>query len=292
MCGRLSYFTCVFIATGWVGVNRFMLQLAAIWAECVCLCLFAAVWSWTSSSRRTSCSRWWRGFALWRTATSPLCLTPRRPSPPPRNASPKLTPRSTLAGNFGSCEKRHDSFLPNHAQDLCVRPGICLLYPSSSVLSHLLGFFVDLLTTGYRTSRLSEMTGCVMGHKCGFHGYFTMSCLPKKTDSELFWTNFFKQGVKLHQGIIFGDQQGEKTNLISHCLFAYIFLADVYGVPFYDNGSVIVTFIFTSRDFVFLPSLQERLAGQPQRSEVYINSISPYCKAQLTLFRICFLQNN
>lgn len=70
----------------------------------LCLCVFAAVWSWTSSSRRTSCSRWWWGFALRRTATSPLCLTPRRPSPPPRNASPKLTPRSTLAGNFGSCK--------------------------------------------------------------------------------------------------------------------------------------------------------------------------------------------
>lgn len=70
----------------------------------LCLCVVAAVWSWTSSSRRTSCSRWWWGFALRRTATSPLCLTPRRPSPPPLNASPKLTPRSTLAGNFGSCK--------------------------------------------------------------------------------------------------------------------------------------------------------------------------------------------
>lgn len=34
----------------------------------------------------------------------PPCLTPRRPSHRPQNASPKLTPRSTLAGNFGSSE--------------------------------------------------------------------------------------------------------------------------------------------------------------------------------------------
>lgn len=44
------------------------------------------------------------------------------------------------------------------------------------------------------------------------------------------------------------------------CLFAHIFLADVYGVPFYDKGSVIVTVLIISWDFVFPPSLQERLA--------------------------------
>ena len=99
--------------------------------------------------------------------------------------------------------------------------------------------------------------------------------------------------MKLHQGNIFGDQQGEKMNFISLCLFAYIFLADVYGGLFDDNGSVIVTFLFTSWDFVFLPSLQVRLAIHPRCSEVYyIDSISPYCKAQLTLFRIHFLQRN
>lgn len=57
-----------------------------------------------------------------------------------------------------------------------------------------------------------------------------MSCLPKM-DSELFLTNFFEHGVKLHQRNIFGDQQGEKTNLISLCLFAYIFLADGLRSP-------------------------------------------------------------
>lgn len=67
---------------------------------------------------------------------------------------------------------------------------------------------------------ISEMTGCVMGHKCGFHGKFKMSCLPKM-DSEIFWTNFFEQGVKLHQGNIFGDQKCEKTSLIS--VYLHIF---------------------------------------------------------------------
>lgn len=92
--------------------------------------------------------------------------------------------------------------------------------------------------------------------------------------------------MKLHHSDIFGDQQGEKKNLISLGLFAYIFLADVFGVLFYDNGLVTLTFLFTSWDLP--PSLQERLATQPRCSEVYINSISPYCKAQLTLFRILF----
>lgn len=73
----------------------------------VSLSVCGAVWSWTSSSRRTSCCRWWRGCAPRRTPTSPLCLTPRRPTPPPPNASPKQTPRSTRAGNSGSCEKRY-----------------------------------------------------------------------------------------------------------------------------------------------------------------------------------------
>lgn len=105
----------------------------------VFLSVFAAVWSWTSSFRRTSCSHWWRGFAQRRTATFPLCLTPRRPSPPPQNASPKLTPRSTLAGNFGSYEKTQDRLLrrATDAQDLRIRPVVhtCLVYPPSSDLS-------------------------------------------------------------------------------------------------------------------------------------------------------------
>lgn len=102
----------LFTATGRGGVSRCRQHLTTVWADCVPVCFFAAAWSWTSSSRRTNCSRWWRGFALQRTATSPPCLTPRRPSPPPRNASPKLTPRSMLAGNFGSCEHTESSLPP------------------------------------------------------------------------------------------------------------------------------------------------------------------------------------
>lgn len=103
--------------------------------------LFAAVWSWTSSSRRTSYSRWWRGFALPTTPTSPPCLTPRRPSPPPRNASPKPTPRSTPAGNFGSFENRRITHPATGAQDLCIRLLVkyLIVYPSS-----FLGFLASL----------------------------------------------------------------------------------------------------------------------------------------------------
>lgn len=61
-----------------------------------------SVWSWTLSSRRTSCSRWWGGCAQWRTHPSPRCLTLRRPTPPRPNARPKPRPRNTHAGNCGS----------------------------------------------------------------------------------------------------------------------------------------------------------------------------------------------
>lgn len=82
----------------------------------------------------------------------------------------------------------------------------------------------------------------------------------KKKDLELFWTNSFKQGVKLHQGNRFGDQQGEEMNLISLCRFAYIFLADIFGDLFYDNGSVIVTFLLFTSSGLLLSGLQERPA--------------------------------
>lgn len=83
-------------------VNGSAQRLVTVWPDY--LCFFDAASSWTSSSRRTSCSHWWRGYALQRTVTSPLCLTHRRPSPPPPNASPKGTPRSMHAGNCGSCK--------------------------------------------------------------------------------------------------------------------------------------------------------------------------------------------
>lgn len=82
------------------------LPRVTVWPDYLC---FDAASSWTSSSRRTSCSHWWRGCAPQRTATCPRCLTHRRPSPPPPNASPKGTPRSTPAGNCGSCRKKGSS---------------------------------------------------------------------------------------------------------------------------------------------------------------------------------------
>lgn len=171
------------------------------------------MWSWTSSSRRTSCSRWWRGCALRRTATSPSCLTPRRPSPPPRNASPKLTPRSTLAGNFGSCENTgpSPSPLPMHR----IYAAVCSFIFFFWVI-HRLPFY-HIYSAFCRPGNhwilnpISEMTGCVMGHKCGFHGKFKMSCQLISS----------KQGVKLHQGNIVGDQKCEKTSLIS--VYLHIF---------------------------------------------------------------------
>lgn len=93
----------------------------------------------------------------------------------------------------------------------------------SLVWSHHLGFFFWRPFNQWILSCISEMTGCVMGHKYGFHGKFTMSCLPKM-DSELFWTNFFKQGVKLHQGNTLGNEKCEQEEL-DFCLLAYIFLS-------------------------------------------------------------------
>lgn len=81
-----------------------------------------------------------------------------------------------------------------------------------------------------------------------------------------------------------------KSSLISVYLHIFFELTSM-EVVFFDKGSETVIFLFTSRDFVFPPCLQERLASQPQCSEVYINSISPFCKAQFTLVRIHFLQN-
>lgn len=136
-----------------------------------------------------------------------------------------------------------------------------------------------------------EMTGCVMGHKCGFHGKFKMSSLPKWIQS--YFEHIPSKRVWNYTSATYLEiSKVRRQNFIFLCLFAYIFLADIYRVLFCNNGSVTVTFLFTSWDFVYLPSLQERLAIQPRCSEVYINSISPYCKAQLTLFRIHLLQNN
>lgn len=110
----------------------------------VCLRFIAAVWNWTSSCRRTSYNHSWRGFVLQTMPTSPPCLTPRRPSPPPQNESPKLTPRSTLAGNFGSCENTEPSPTSAfNAKDLSVIH-IFLVYPSASV--KLDPLFLDLVT--------------------------------------------------------------------------------------------------------------------------------------------------
>lgn len=137
----------LFTATARGGVNSCMQHSTTVWADCAPLCFFAAVWSWTSSSRRTSCSRWWRGFALRRTATSPPCLTPRRPSPPPRNASPKLTPRSMLAGNFGSCEHTGPSLPRDQHAGFMRPPGRLYLFALSIVLRFITWLFVDLVTS-------------------------------------------------------------------------------------------------------------------------------------------------
>lgn len=163
-----------------------------------CLGFFAAVWNWTSSCRRTSYNHWWRGFVQQRIPTSPPCLTPRRLSPPPQKESPKLTPRSTLAGNFGSCEKMEpcptSAF---NAQDLSV-VHICL------VIHHLLfnhifwDFFVDLVTdlNGeldmwiLADERMCDRNVDTMDNsKC--HA-------DQKCDSDLFLTHFLKLGVKEH----------------------------------------------------------------------------------------------
>ena len=63
--------------------------------------LSVAVWSWTLSSRRINCSRWWRDCAQWIIHNALLCLTPTRCSPPPQNASQRLSPKSMPAGNSG-----------------------------------------------------------------------------------------------------------------------------------------------------------------------------------------------
>lgn len=62
----------------------------------------------------------------------------------------------------------------------------------------------------------------------------------------------------------------------------------VYWIVTHD-GSATVTFLFSSWDFP--ASLQERLEGEQQWTEVYINGISPYCKAQLTMVGHVFPQN-
>lgn len=102
ICTRKIQFVWNVLQTGDDAMAASMQPLASV--DSLCLCLFAAVWSWTSSCRRTSCSRSWRGSAPRTRPTSPLWLTRGRPSPPPPNASPNQTPRSTLAGNFGSYE--------------------------------------------------------------------------------------------------------------------------------------------------------------------------------------------
>lgn len=218
----------LFIATGRGGVNSRMQHSTTVWADCAPLCFFAAVWSWTSNSRRTSCSRWWRGSALRRTATSPPCLTPRRPSPPPRNASPKLTRRSMLAGNFGSCEHTGPPRPRNRRAGFMRPSGRPYLFALSIVLRLTTWLFADLATSIngalhhwilnplLRDDRMCNGTQVWIPRKIQNvmltkNGFWTW----------LFWTNFFKQGVKLHQGNIFGDQQGEKTNLIS--LYLHIF---------------------------------------------------------------------
>lgn len=159
-----------------------------------------------------------------------------------------------------------------------------------------LWLFVDPVTCSYGELHhwnplLRDDRMCNVGHECGFHGKFKMSSLPKWIQS--YFEHISSNRVWNYTRATYLEiSKVRRRNFIFLCLFAYIFLADVYGVLFYDNGSVTVTFLFTSWDFVYLPSLQERLAIQPRCPEVYINSISPYCKAQLTLFRIHFLQNN
>lgn len=170
--------------------------------QCNVFCLFVIVWSWTSSCRRTSCSPWWRGSVPRRRPTSRPCLTPRRPTRPRPNASPKPIPRSTLAGNFGSFEKHYNTHLftatgllhPSRRQYLIVYPFRFFFFTSSRIP------FIDLsamgcwiLTSfwGDRISNLEANVDCVENVQC--HAY-------QKWIWKLFWINFFKQGVKLHQG--------------------------------------------------------------------------------------------
>lgn len=117
------------------------------------------------------------------------------------------------------------------------------VYPSSSVFLQT-WCRMESATAGYWESPVRDDRIC-NGTRVRIPWKILNVMLTKKRIQSYFWTNFFKQGVKLHQGNIFGDQRGEKTNLISLRLFAYIFLADVYGVLFYDDGSVTVTFLFT-----------------------------------------------
>lgn len=170
-------------------------------------------------------------------------------------------------------------------QDLCICliVNIWLFICSRLAFSHISVAFYRLSATDSWILPPSEVTGYLMwiAWKCA------MSWLPKM-DSELFCINFFKRGVKLHHGNIFGDQQGGKTNLISFNLFAYIFLASRVWVLLNDNYSH-----FYSPDgtffFFFVPA--SRRGGWLIYNTLRTTSTAYhlYHKAQLTLIRIHFL---
>lgn len=70
------------------------------------LCFVFPVWSWTLSSRKTSCSPCWGNCTLSRTLRSPLRLTLRRHTPQRPSKNPKLSLKSMEDGNSGSFNTR------------------------------------------------------------------------------------------------------------------------------------------------------------------------------------------
>lgn len=104
-----------------------------------------------------------------------------------------------------------------------------------------------------------------------------------KMDSELFWTNFFKLGVKWHQGDTVRDQRGEKTKiwfpLPSVCI--YFSSRRPTWSPIHDTGPI--SFFPASRRGGTLDRVARR-----STSTAYHRT----AKAQLTPFRIHFLRNN
>lgn len=79
-----------------------MLDISISWKSTSFKCV--TVSNWISSYKRRNCSPWWRDFVHLTASNVQLCLTPTKCSQPPRNASPSLSPKSTLAGNSGSSE--------------------------------------------------------------------------------------------------------------------------------------------------------------------------------------------